>query len=108
MTQTGTQAMKDYIIYSYRPFTSNQIVAELGLCYETVKKYLQDFLAEGFIKLIGKDKGKNVFIFNKYRDNPKTYTVTRQKHYTLESVQETYRRQLKNRREEFSDYLEAL
>jgi predicted transcriptional regulator len=54
--------LRDYISYSPRPFSSQHIVAELGICYETVKKYLQELIADGDIKLIGKDKGINVYI----------------------------------------------
>ena len=101
---TGMKAMKDYILYANRPFTSSQIVAELGICYHIVKKHLQEFIAEGFVRQIGKDKGRNVYIYNKYISSPKEYKVN-QKHYTLESVQEAYRRQIQKRREEFDDLL---
>ncbi|MCL1826740.1 MAG: hypothetical protein FWG20_01750 [Candidatus Cloacimonetes bacterium] len=101
---TGSEAIKNYITYSSRPFTSPQIVAELGICYETVKKNLQELTKSEYIKQIGKDKGKNVYIYNKYKTTSKTYKVS-QKHYTLESVQEAYRRQIQKRRELFDDLL---
>ena len=101
---TEMKAMRDYILYANRPFTSSQIVSETGICYETVKKYLQELVTEGLVKQIGKDKGKNVYVYNKHINNPKEYKVN-QKHYTLESVQETYRRQIQKRREEFDDLL---
>ena len=105
---TGMKAMRNYVLYANKPFTSLQIVNELGLCYETVKKYLQDFIAEGLIRQIGKDKGINVYVHPKYKDNASNYKATRQKHYTYESVQETYRRQLLKRKTEFDEFLEAL
>jgi len=98
--QTGIKAMRDWVFYYPKPFTSLQIVAELGLCYETVKKYLQDFIAEGYVKQIGVDKGKNVYIHNKHKDAPKQYLAKR-KHYTLDSIHEAYRRQIAKRRELF-------
>jgi predicted transcriptional regulator len=101
---TGIQAMRDYISCTSRPFTSLQVVAELGLCYETVKKYLQDFISEGYVKKIGVDKGKNVYIHNKHNGEQKQYQV-KNKHYTLEAIQETYRRQIAKRRELFDDLL---
>jgi len=101
---TGVKAIKDYILYSHRPFTSSQIVSETSICYQTVKKYMQELIAEGFVRQIGKDKGRNVYIYNKHISSPKEYKVN-QKHYTLESVQEAYRRQIQKRREEFDDLL---
>ena len=94
---TGTKAIKNFITYTNKPFTSTQIVAELGICNETVKKYLQELVKSEYIKQIGKDKGKNVYIYNKHKNTNSIYKVS-QKHYTLESVQEAYRRQIKKRR----------
>ena len=104
---TGMKAIRDYILYANRPFTSTQIVAELGICYETVRKNLQKLVAECFVKQIGKDKGRNVYIHNKTKGKSAPYKVN-QKHYTLESVQEAYRRQIQKRREEFDSFLEVL
>jgi len=101
---TGIKSMRDWVFYYPKPFTSLQIVAELGLCYETVKKYLQDFISEGYVKKIGVDKGKNVYIHNKHNGEPKQYQV-KNKHYTLDSIQEAYRRQIAKRRELFDDLL---
>ena len=101
---TGLKAIKEFITYTNKPFTSTQIVAELGICYETVKKYLQELIKSEFIKQIGKDKGKNVYIYNKHKNTNKAYKVN-QKHYTLESVQEAYRRQIQKKRELFDDLL---
>ena len=98
------QEIKDYIYYNSKPFTSSKIVVELGICYETVKKYIQALISEGYIKKIGVDKGKNVYIYNRNHGNPTQYKVD-QKHYTFEDIKETYRRQLKKRREEFLDLL---
>ena len=100
----GKSMVREDISYTPRPFTSCQIVAETGICYETVKKYLQDLVAEDYIKKIGNDKGKNVYIYNRRKEMNQQYKVN-QKHYTLESVQEAYRRQLKKMREEFDDLL---
>src|SRR5215469_27205 len=101
--KSGKCRVREYIFYTPRPFTSGQVVAELGICYETVKKYLQELLSEGFVKLIGTDKGRNVYVHDKRK--PSTGYKVNQKHYTLESIQEAYRRQLKKRREEFDDLL---
>jgi len=101
---TGMKAMRDYILYANRPITSSQIVVELGISYQTVKKYMQELVTEGFVRQIGKDKGKNVYIHNKTKGKSAPYKVN-QKHYTLESVQEAYRRQIQKRREEFDDLL---
>jgi predicted transcriptional regulator len=101
---TGIEAIKNYISYSNKPFTSTQIVTELGICYETVKKYLQELIKSEYIKQIGKDKGKNVYVFNKNRNVNTVYKVN-QKHYTLESIQEIYRRQIQKKRELFDDLL---
>jgi len=101
---TGMKAMRDYILYTNRPFTSTQIASETGICCQTVKKYMQEFVTEGFVRKIGKDKGRNVYVYNKHLSSPKEYKVN-QKHYTLESVQEAYRRQIQKRREEFDDLL---
>ena len=101
---TGMKAIRDYILYANRPFTFSQIVSETGICYETVKKYMQELVTEGLVKQIGKDKGKNVYVYNKHISSPKEYKVN-QKHYTLESVKEAYRRQILKRREEFDDLL---
>ena len=101
---TGIETIKKFITFINKPFTSTQIVAEFGICYETVKKCLQELIKLEYIKLIGKDKGKNVYIYNKYKTTSKTYKVS-QKHYTLESVQEAYRRQIQKRRELFDDLL---
>ena len=98
------EQIKEYIKYTIYPFTSSQIVDELGICYETVKKYLQELIAEGYIKKIGNDKGKNVFVLVKYKDVNTKY-LAKNKHYTLESIQEAYRRQVKERRERFDDLL---
>jgi len=101
---SGLKIMKEHIYYNQRPFTSAQIVDATGICYETVKKHLQILIAEAYVKKIGTDKGKNVYIYNKNKDAPKQYRVA-QKHYTIESVQEAYRRQIKKRREWFDDLL---
>jgi predicted ArsR family transcriptional regulator len=101
---TSNEAIKNYISYTNKPFTSLQIVAELGICYETVKKYLQELIKTEYIKQIGKDKGKNVYVYNKFKNNNSIYKA-KQKHYTLESIQETYRRQIQKRRELFDDLL---
>ena len=100
----GKSMVREYISYTHRPFTSSHIVAETGICYETVKKYMQELLSEGYIKKIGKDKGKNVYVYNRRKETNQQYKVN-QKHHTLESVQEAYRRQLKKMREEFDDLL---
>jgi len=101
---SGYSTMRDYIAYNHRPFTSQQIVSELGICYETVKKYLQVFMSESYIKQIGIDKSRKVYIYNKHKDAP-VYKVHLQKHYTLEAIQETYRRQIAKKREWFEDSL---
>ena len=96
--------IKEYIRYTSHPFTSQQIVGELGICYETVKKYLQELITEDYIKKIGKDKGKNVYVMNKNRERNTNYRVN-QKQYTLNDVHEAYRRQIQKLRERFDDLL---
>jgi predicted transcriptional regulator len=89
--------IKDYIYYSNKPFTSTQIVAELGICYETVKKYLQELIKSEYIKQIGKDKCKNIYVYNKIKQS-KSYTVKGKRH-TFESIQEHYQEEIKKKRE---------
>jgi predicted transcriptional regulator len=95
---TGTEAIKNYITYASHPFTSLQIVAELGICYETVKKYLQELIKSEYIKQIGKDKGINVYVFNKSKQI--NIFKSKGKKYTIESIEEAYRRKLRQIREE--------
>ena len=101
---TGYQTMRDYISYTQRPFTSHQIVKELGICYETVKKYLQGFQADGYVKMIGIDKGKKVYVYNRNYGKTEEYKPT-QRHDTLSSIKKAYIRQLKKWREDFDDLL---
>jgi len=101
---SANKQIRDFIDYTTRPFTSPQIVSELGICYETVRKSLQELIAEDYIKKIGKDKGKNVYVMNKNRERNTNYRVN-QKHYTLNDVQEAYLRQIKELRERFDDLL---
>jgi len=96
--------IKDYIYFSQRPFISAQIVEETGIGYETVKKCLQGLQDEGYIKQIGTDKGKKVYIYNRHQNTAQGYKV-KQKHYTLASIQEAYRRQIQKHREEIDDLL---
>jgi hypothetical protein len=91
--------LKEFIYYHRKPFTSSQLVAELGLCYETTRKQLKALLADKYIKQIGIDKGKKVYIFNKNQNSGSIYKVN-QKHYTIESIQEAYRRQIQRQRED--------
>jgi len=100
---TANKRIKEHIDYTTRPFTSLEVMNELGICYETVKKYLQTLIADGYIKMIGKDKGKNVYVRSR-EQNSKSYKVN-QKHYTLKDVQEAYRRQIQKRRDELDDLL---
>ena len=95
---TGSEAIKNYITYSSRPFTSLQIVAELGICYETVKKYLQELIKTEYIKQIGKDKGIKVYVFNK-RTAFGNYNYKGKK-YTIASIEEEYRKKLRQLRED--------
>jgi DNA-binding transcriptional regulator YhcF (GntR family) len=101
---TAIQQIKSYISYTPRPFLSAQLVVDLGICYETVKKYLQELLAEDYIKHIGTDKGKNVYIYNKRKPTNKPFKMNTKK-YTIADIQEVYRRQIQKRREEFDDLL---
>jgi DNA-binding transcriptional regulator YhcF (GntR family) len=98
------EIISEFIRCTAYPFTSKHIVGELGICYATVKKYLQELTSEGTVKMIGKDKGKNVYVFNKYKDSKST-NMSKHKHYTLESIQDIYRKQLNRRRELFDDFL---
>jgi len=101
---TGIQTIRDYSYNVQRPFTSAQIVEETGIGYETVRKCLQGLQDEGYIKLIGTDKGKKVYIYNRNQNTTQGYKV-KQKHYTLASIQEAYRRQIQKHREEIDDLL---
>jgi hypothetical protein len=110
---TAIQQIKSYISYTPRPFLSAQLVVDLGICYETVKKYLQELLAEDYIKHIGTDKGKNVYSAKHppccnpdFATKPtnKPFKMTTKK-YTIADIQEVYRRQIQKRREEFDDLL---
>jgi len=104
---SSLKEMKEYIYYSSRPFTSQHIVKELGICYETVKKYLQDFIKENYIRQIGTDKGVNVYVAVKTKSMGKTYKATK-KHLTLEDIKERHRRQNQNRRDELRDAFDIL
>ena len=95
---TGIEAIKEFITYSNKPFTSLQIVAELGICYETVKKYLQELIKLEYIKQIGKDKGIKVYVFNKAKQTS-TFKV-KSKKYTIASIEEEYRKKLRQLRED--------
>jgi len=101
------KTIKDYIYYNQRPFISTQIVDELGICYETVKKCLQTLQAEGYVRQIGTDKGKKVYVYNKNQTASHGFKV-KQKHNTLESIQDAYQRQLRANREWFNDLLDLL
>jgi hypothetical protein len=88
------QDMKEYIYCINRPFTKRQIEKDLELQFRTVKVYLQQLLRENYIKIIGIDKQKTVYIYNTDKGLKQRKYRTRQKHYTLEHIQERYRRQL--------------
>jgi CTP-dependent riboflavin kinase len=103
-TINGLQKIKEFVYYNQMPFTSRQIVEELGISYKTTNKHIQELVKDSYIKHIGVDKGKNVYIYNKHKGYSTEYRVN-QKHYTLESVEETYRRQIKKLREEWIDLL---
>jgi antitoxin component of MazEF toxin-antitoxin module len=104
---SALEAMKNYIYYTHRPFTSNQIVKELGICYETVKKYLQDFIKVNYIRQIGTDKGKNVYIAVKCRSMGKSYKA-KKKHLTLADIQEKYRREQEKQRVDWRETFDGL
>jgi predicted HTH transcriptional regulator len=93
------KVVRDFIYYNQRAFTSSQIVRETGICYETIKKYLQELLAENYIRQIGIDKGKKVYIYNRNMGKPSVYKVA-QKHNCYESIKERYRRQVQKQRDE--------
>ena len=93
---TGIEAIKNYISYTNKPFTSTQIVAELGICYENVKKYLQELIKSEYIKQIGRDKGKKVYVFNRFKQT--IIFKARNKRYTLYAIQEAYYKDIKERR----------
>ena len=59
----GFQAVKDFIRVTSEPFMSAQVVKVTGLGYPTVKKYLQDLVANGTIMAIGSDIiNRNIYI----------------------------------------------
>ena len=99
--------IKEYIYYTCRPFTAKEIVEELGINYETVKKYLQELLKENYIRQIGKDKGKNVYIAVKAKSMGKSYKA-KYKHLTFEDIKEKYRRHLQKQRDEWEESVELL
>ena len=99
--------IREYIYYSNRPFTSNQIMNELCISYEIVKKYLQKLIKENYIRQIGKDKGRNVYIATRAKSMGKSYKATN-KHLTIEDIKEKQRRFLKKQRDEWKDSVELL
>ena len=65
MGQSHHYRIREFISNSRYPFTSRQIMEELGICYETVKKYLQELTAKKAIRKIRTDKnGNNVYVQN--------------------------------------------
>ena len=58
--------IKNYIYYLSMPFTAKKISSELGMGYCAVCRYIPDILKEGYIKLIGMDKGTKVYILNRH------------------------------------------
>jgi len=82
------QQIKDYIYYTTRPFKSNELIKELGINYSTINKALRKLISEGFIKQIGNDGRRIVYIINKNQ-----YRVGRQS-FNNESVIKRYHRQL--------------
>ena len=99
--------IKEYIYYTCRPFTSKEIVEELGIKYETVKKYLQELIKENYIRQIGKDKGKNVYIAVRAKSMGKSYKA-KDKHLTIEDIKEKYRRKQQIKRLEWKESAEIL
>ena len=99
--------IKEYIYYNCRPFTSNEIVEELGIKYEIVIKYLQELIIENYIKQIGKDKGKNVYIAVKAKSMGKSYKASN-KHLTIADIREKHRRQKIKAILEWKDSIEIL
>ena len=99
--------IKEYIYYTCRPFTSKEIVEELGIKYETVKKYLHELIIENYIKQIGKDKGKNVYIAVKAKSMGKSYKA-KYKHLTIADIREKHRRQRIKAILEWKDSVEIL
>ena len=99
--------IKEYFYYTCRPFTPKEIVEELGIKYETIKKYLQELITENYIRQIGKDKGKNVYIVVKAKSMGKSYKANN-KHLTIEDIKEKQRRLLQKQRDEWKDSVELL
>ena len=50
------------------PFTARHVANETGLNLSKVGKYILRFTTEGYIKMIGKDKGMNVYILNRHHE----------------------------------------
>ena len=99
--------IKEYIYYTCRPFTSKEIVEELGINYDTVKKYIQELIKQSYIRQIGKDKGKNVYIAVKAKSMGKSYKA-KYKHLTIADIKEKYRRYLQKHRAEWKESVEIL
>jgi predicted HTH transcriptional regulator len=57
--------IKSYISYLNKPFTVKNITCELDIGFDAVRKYLPAMLKEGYIKLIGTDKGSKVYVLNR-------------------------------------------
>jgi len=71
--KNGYNKIKNFIYYTDKPFTTKKVICELEIDYESVRKYLPMLVKEGYIKLIGKDKGLNVYIRNKHYKKKATY-----------------------------------
>jgi len=99
--------IKEYIYYTCRPFTSREIIEELGLKYEIVKKHLQDLIKENYIRQIGKDKGKNVYIVVKAKSMGLSNKAN-DKHLTIADIKEKHQRHLQKQRAEWKESVELL
>ena len=58
--------IKNFIYYSGLPFTMRRVADETGTNYSLVRYYIPRLIKAGYIKMIGKDGCKKVFVFNRY------------------------------------------
>ena len=86
-----SEPILSFVKSSIRPFTTSNIAEETGLCYATIMRTLMILVQQGAIRQIGTDKKKKVYVVTKHS--------AKQRHYTLEYVQEAYSRQLKKNQE---------
>ena len=97
-----------YIETVNRPFTKRQIESELGIPFRSVKVILRQLFRENFIKKIGIDRQKTVYILNADKGLKIRKYRSRQKRFTLEHIQEAHYRGIKKKGLDVNDYLSEI